>query len=104
MMEYILFEHEKEEARVVPSKLIDGHDLINIFGLKPGPKIGQLLESLHEAQGIGEVITREEAMAFAKRQLALSPATDRITAGEEELAFVPRSLSELTTGKPENRV
>ncbi|MFC2017891.1 CCA tRNA nucleotidyltransferase [Chloroflexota bacterium] len=88
MMEYILSEHEKEEARIVPSKLIDGHDLINIFGMKPGPRIGQLLESVHEAQGIGEVITREEAMAFARRQIVLLQSADRQIAGEEELAFV----------------
>lgn len=76
MMEYIISEHEKEESRIVPSKLIDGHDLIDIFGLKPGPRIGQLLESLHEAQGIGEVITREDAIAFARRQLILLHTAD----------------------------
>lgn len=70
MMEYILSEHEKEALKVTLGKLIDGHDLINILDLKPGPMIGQILESLHEAQGIGEVVTREEAMAFARKQLA----------------------------------
>lgn len=69
MMDYVWFEHEKEQARVVPSKLVDGHDLINAFGLQPGPRIGELLEALREAQGIGEIKTREEAIAYARRQL-----------------------------------
>lgn len=89
MMEYIWSEHVKEEARIVPSKLIDGHDLINIFGLEPGPKIGEILERVHEAQGIGEITTREEALSFARMQLAQTQATDQITTGEEEPAFVP---------------
>lgn len=72
MMQYIWSEHEKEEARIVPSKLIDGHDLINTFGLKPGPQVGQLLEAVREAHGVGEIGTREEALAFARRQLASS--------------------------------
>ena len=69
MMQYIWSEHEKEDARVVPIKLIDGHDLITVFGLEPGPRIGQLLEAVREAQGIGEITTREEALALAQRQL-----------------------------------
>ena len=69
MMDYIWSEHEKEEARVAPAKLIDGHDLIDVFGLEPGPKVGRLLEEVREAQGIGEIATREEAMAFVHKQL-----------------------------------
>jgi len=72
MMQYIWSEHEKEEARVVPEKLVDGHDLIKIFGLEPGPRLGQLLEMVHETHGIGEVTTREEALALVRRQLTLS--------------------------------
>jgi len=68
-MQYIWSEHEKEESRVAPPKLIDGHDLINVFDLQPGPRIGQLLENMREAQGVGEITTREEALAFVRRQL-----------------------------------
>ena len=53
----------------MPPKLIDGHALINIFGLSPGPKIGELLELVREAQASGELITREETLAFVRRQL-----------------------------------
>ena len=68
-VEYILSQRFQQESVVVPPKLIDGHDLINIFGLSPGPKIGQLLEAVHEAQASGELATREEALAYIRRQL-----------------------------------
>jgi hypothetical protein len=39
------------------------------FSLKPGPRIGRLLEALREAQAAGEVATREEALAWAANLL-----------------------------------
>jgi hypothetical protein len=78
MIEYIWSEHRREEARIVPQKLIDGHDLIDAFGLEPSPIIGQLLEAVREAQGIGEVTTREEALALAWRQLDQCEPTEKV--------------------------
>jgi poly(A) polymerase len=69
MVEYVLFQHLEQERRVVPPKLLDGHDLIRIFGLKPGPEIGEALEAVREAQASGEVATREEAIAYIRDRL-----------------------------------
>ncbi|MCX5999907.1 MAG: HD domain-containing protein [Chloroflexi bacterium] len=69
MMQYVWSEHEKEAERVVPSRLIDGHDLISVFALEPGPALGRLLEAVREAQGIGEIATREEALGFVRKQI-----------------------------------
>ncbi len=69
MVDYVLSQRFQEESVVVPPKLVDGHDLINTFGMTPGPKIGQLLEAVHEAQASGELATREEALAYIRRQL-----------------------------------
>ena len=66
MVEYVLTRHSEEESLSAPPKLIDGHDIIRIFGLSPGPRIGELLESLREAQAAGEVTTREEALGCIK--------------------------------------
>ena len=49
------------------SRLVDGHDLMGIFGLEPGPALGRLLEVVEEAQGIGEIKTRVEALALVRR-------------------------------------
>jgi poly(A) polymerase len=70
MVEYVLAQHLEQEKLVVPPKLVDGHDIINIFGLSPGPKIGQLLEAVREAQASGEVTTKEEALAFIREHLS----------------------------------
>ncbi|MBM4462418.1 MAG: HD domain-containing protein [Chloroflexi bacterium] len=78
MIEYIWSEHEQEEARIIPQKLIDGHDLIDILRLEPSPVIGQLLEAIREAQGIGEITTREEAIAFARRQLDQCKTSEKV--------------------------
>ena len=46
---------------LIPPPLIRGDDLIAL-GLKPGPRMGQLLEAIQTAQLEGEVTTREEAL------------------------------------------
>ncbi len=69
MVEYVLAQHFEQERRVVPPKLVSGHDIINIFGLSPGPRVGQALEAVREAQASGEVATREEAIDYIRDQL-----------------------------------
>ena len=70
MVEYVLAQRFQEGGLVVPPKLIDGHDLINVFGMSPGPKVGQLLEAVSEAQAVGELTTRQEALAYIREKLA----------------------------------
>jgi len=70
LTEYILSQREKERDIVTPPKLINGHDLINIFALEPSRQIGKLLEAVREAQAAGEITTREEALAFVQKRLA----------------------------------
>ncbi|MEE8471417.1 MAG: HD domain-containing protein [Dehalococcoidia bacterium] len=69
MTHYILFKWFQEQATVVPPKLIDGHALIERFGLAPGPQIGALLEMVREAQAAGEVSTMEEALNLVAKRL-----------------------------------
>lgn len=68
-VEYVLARREEEETIVSPPKLVDGHDLMKTFDLKPGPRIGEILDAVREAQGAGEINNRDEAMAFAQRHL-----------------------------------
>ena len=69
IVEYVLAERLKEASVVTPPKLVDGHDLLNIFGLSPGPKIGELLEAVREAQASGELASRQEALDYIRGQL-----------------------------------
>ncbi len=59
---------ERYEETVDPPPLVTGHDLMSELGLVPGPEIGRLLETLREAQAAGEVRTRAEAVALARRR------------------------------------
>jgi putative nucleotidyltransferase with HDIG domain len=58
--------YERSQKVIFPPKLINGHDLMEEFGLEEGPQIGQLLEAVREAQVEGEVKTREEALALVR--------------------------------------
>lgn len=69
LVNYILAERLKQETKVLPVKLIDGHDLMCIFNLKPGRLIGELLAEVCEAQTAGEISTREEAIALVRKEL-----------------------------------
>ncbi|MEE9399355.1 MAG: HD domain-containing protein [Dehalococcoidales bacterium] len=74
LVEYVLAKYFEEESVTVPLKLIDGHDLINNFSLSPGPKIGEILEAVREAQASGEVTTKQEALALAGLLLTSPPS------------------------------
>jgi len=52
-----------------PQALITGKDLVQGLALRPGPKIGELLEAVHLAQAEGLVSSREEALVWVKQQL-----------------------------------
>ena len=69
LINYILTEHVKQESEVLPVKLIDGHDLMDIFDLSPGRLIGELLTGVREAQVAGELSTREEAIELVRKEL-----------------------------------
>jgi len=69
IVNYVLTQRFEQVALVVPPKLVDGHDLINIFGMSPGPKIGEFLEQVREAQASGELATREEALSYIRERL-----------------------------------
>ncbi len=60
---------EKPTESIAPPPVVNGEDLMRAFSLTPGPKVGELLEAIREAQAVGEVSTREEALEFARVRL-----------------------------------
>jgi len=52
---------ELERAR----KLLDGHDLLRM-GLKPGPRVGQILEQVYDRIFAGQIQSREQALETAR--------------------------------------
>jgi tRNA nucleotidyltransferase/poly(A) polymerase len=54
---------------ISPVSLINGNDLIHIFKLQPGPQIGELIETIREAQAAGEIVTREQALDYIRQMI-----------------------------------
>lgn len=69
MTAYVLDKRFEEETLTRPPKIIDGHDLIEVFGLESGPEIGRLLDALQEAQAAGEISDREQALDYIRHLL-----------------------------------
>ncbi|MBM4327226.1 MAG: HD domain-containing protein [Deltaproteobacteria bacterium] len=49
-----------------PQPLLRGRDLIELFGLTPGPPFGRILKRIAELQDAGEITSREEAIQAAQ--------------------------------------
>lgn len=74
------------EAREPP--LLRGEDVMAAFGLPPGPAVGRLLRRAREAQALGLVRTREEALAWLARE---PEGSAEATAGRAEPGPAPRA-------------
>ena len=74
LVAYVLKQHSRQKE-TGPVKLVDGNDLINIFGMKPGAEVGALLEEIKEGQAAGEVMDREAALEYVRKYL--SDVTDK---------------------------
>jgi len=53
-----------------PAPLLRGDELAGALGIATGPRVGQLLDGLAEAQYAGEVTTTDQAVAYARAMLA----------------------------------
>ncbi|HEX7619834.1 MAG TPA: HDIG domain-containing protein [Anaerolineales bacterium] len=60
---------EKPAESIAPTPLINGDDLMRELNLQPGKIIGELLETLREAQAMGEVSSRGQALELARQKL-----------------------------------
>jgi poly(A) polymerase len=47
--------------------LLDGREVMAALGLEPGPRVGEVLAAVAEARAVGDVRTRDEALAYAAR-------------------------------------
>ncbi|MGC2280577.1 MAG: CCA tRNA nucleotidyltransferase [Candidatus Acidiferrales bacterium] len=59
---------ETPPEEVHPARLLTGDDLIGL-GLKPGPRFKEILETAEDAQLDGKIVTRDEALRWAREHL-----------------------------------
>ncbi len=55
----------KETLKPLP-KLLNGNEVMSILSIKPSPQLGKIMEALQEAQISGDILTKDEAVAFIK--------------------------------------
>jgi len=69
--EFLLSKREEfANEPIIPPPLVRGDDLI-AFGLKPGPKFGEILEAVETRQLEGKLRTRDEALDWVKSHYSL---------------------------------
>lgn len=56
---------ESEKIQNIP-KLLSGIDVMKILNVQRGPKVGKILAKLNDAQLVGDVKTKDEAVCFIK--------------------------------------
>lgn len=57
---------KKEKAK--KPKLLDGNEIMQLTGMKPSKKLGDIIKELDEVIGIGEITTKEEAKNWIKQK------------------------------------
>ena len=61
---HILKESFAEKGPANIPRLVTGHDIMDRLSIPPGPKIGQILMAVTEAQSEGKIANREQALKF----------------------------------------
>jgi poly(A) polymerase len=65
----LLTRYIRERASILPPQLISPEELMRRLKLEPGPLVGQLLETIAEAQADGTIHSKEEAIWLAEEQV-----------------------------------
>jgi poly(A) polymerase len=66
----MLGEALRRQDLLAEEPLVRGDDLARELGIDPGPRLGHLIERLHEARFAGEIATRDEAVQLARSLVA----------------------------------
>ena len=69
VIDHVLHRGIESKAPDALPRLIDGHDIMGVLSVEPGPKVGELMDLVREAQASGEVKTRKGALELVKANL-----------------------------------
>jgi poly(A) polymerase len=67
LVSFLLRRFFDQDRAPVPARLLDGAEVMKALKIPPGPKVGDALERLREAQAEGKVRDRAQALAFVAR-------------------------------------
>src|SRR5262249_13239855 len=60
--------HAEDAAVAAAPPLVSGNDVMDALGLSPGPEVGRLLTLVREAQALGIVADRQQALEWLRRE------------------------------------
>ncbi|WP_129670330.1 HD domain-containing protein [Candidatus Chloroploca sp. Khr17] len=66
----LLLQHYYAPPMTKRQPLLNGHELMAACNLQQGPQLGTLLQAIAEAQAVGEITTRDQALELARAMLA----------------------------------
>lgn len=58
-----------EAEKTVVKPFLNGSDLMQLFGMEPGPRMGSILRRLRELQDLGDIKSKAEAMEAAREMM-----------------------------------
>lgn len=67
---WLLAQYRQEQAVLKEPGLLDGNAVMRLLNIKPGKKVGEILEALLEAQQLGDIRSVEEAQAWVQKNHA----------------------------------
>jgi putative nucleotidyltransferase with HDIG domain len=67
LVSLLLRRYFDQDRAPVPVRLLDGAEVMKALKIPPGPKVGEILERLREAQAEGLVRDRAQALAFVAK-------------------------------------
>jgi len=67
---------EEPRELILPKGILNGHDLQKDLKMAPGPWMSLLLDALREAEAVGTIHNREEALEFSRRWLKSNPVRE----------------------------
>lgn len=53
-----------QDRAALPEPVVDGRDAMKVLKIPPGPRVGEALEKVREAQAEGKISTRADALAY----------------------------------------
>ena len=65
---HVLARRDEDQTIARPPRLLTGDDIMAELSIGPGPELGRLLAALEEARAAGEIASRQDAVAFVRRQ------------------------------------
>jgi len=63
----IEIQNKAQRSQEVPAPFLNGEDVMRIYGIGPGPQVGEILSMLREEQLTGRVKSQQEAITFLNR-------------------------------------